>query len=361
MALNEQDSPSVGKSKSTPTVNESSPSTGPMSPDTETLPLWIGQPFNPLICSVEDSHAKISASPVNAQGSTEHAPASGLNTSEPFATFDPATCSWRTSLASSRPLAPSDLTDAYAAGLLDGEGCLYLAKTHKSFAARIDVGMSDKTEPLLQALMQHYGGTVRQTRPRMEKWERAVCWTITGQPAVDCLKRVVRHLRAKRDQASLLIWLYRDAIRKNERINWTETMEMALWVREQISVLNRKGPTIVPHAEGTWRTSQLNMDQQWDEFSETWPRAGTMRNGVCCQQLNTERHISENEYGYWPTPRASFGMACRLTEYGATVAAERNGNLEDKILEYYPLEAVGKVINPQFVERMMGYPVDWTE
>ena len=55
MALNEQDSPSVGKSKSTPTVNESSPNTGPTSSDMETLPLWIGQPFHPLICSVEGS------------------------------------------------------------------------------------------------------------------------------------------------------------------------------------------------------------------------------------------------------------------------------------------------------------------
>jgi hypothetical protein len=43
------------KSKSIPTAIESSPSIGHTSPDTETLPLLIGQPFNPLTCSVGDS------------------------------------------------------------------------------------------------------------------------------------------------------------------------------------------------------------------------------------------------------------------------------------------------------------------
>jgi hypothetical protein len=188
----------------------------------------------------------------------------------------------------------------------------------------------------------------------MEKWERSVCWTITGAPAIACLKRVVRHLRAKQDQASLLIWLYRDAIRKNERINWTETMEMALWVREQISVLNQKGPTVAPHAEGTWRTSQLNMDQQWDEFSETWPRAGTMRNGKCYQRPPLERPIYENEYGFWPTVTAN---TAKNTSAGINYKKRAaKAHLDGVIYETFgePLT------NPQWVEWLMGYPKEWS-
>ena len=198
MALNEQDSPSVGKSKSTPTVNESSPSTGPMSPDTETLPLWIGQPFNPLICSVEDSHAKISASPVNAQGSTEHAPASGLNTSEPFATFDPATCSWRTSQVS--------------------------------------------------------------------------CLTLT-----------------------------------------------------------------------------------WDEYSETWPRAGTMRNGQCYQQPNSELRTCETESGLQPTL-----IAVQWKNVRWSSRKNYHGNLAEWGGKHWP-EIIGKHINLDWLEWRMGYPIGWTD
>ena len=93
---------------------------------------------------------------------------------------------------------------------------------------------------------------------------------------------------------------------------------------------------------------------------ETWPKAGMTLAGVFFPQRKWERRINEITSGLWPTPRASLGMAARLTEYGASQAAERNGNLEDKILEYYPLEAVGKYINPQFVEKMMGWPLEWT-
>jgi len=83
--------------------------------------------------------------------------------------------------------------------------------------------------------------------------------------------------------------------------------------------------------------------------------------GVFFPQRKWERRINEIGSGLWPTPRASLGMAARLTQYGADHAAERNGNLEDKILEFYPLEAVGLYINPQFVEKMMGWPLNWTD
>ena len=73
MALNEPVLKSHGKSKSTPTVNECSPSTGPMSSDTEIFNRLIGEPSNPSMSCAEDSHVrtlasleKVLDSPVNA-------------------------------------------------------------------------------------------------------------------------------------------------------------------------------------------------------------------------------------------------------------------------------------------------------
>jgi len=111
----------------------------------------------------------------------------------------------------------------------------------------------------------------------------------------------------------------------------------------------------------SWRTFQDSLlpgisAQSW----ETWPKAGMTVAGVFYRRPKWERRISAIGSGLWPTPRASLGMSVRLTQYGADHATERNGNLEDKILEYYPLEAIGKYINQEFVEKMMGFPIGWT-
>lgn len=60
MGLNERVLKSRGKSKSTPTVNESSPSTGRTSSGTETSGLSTGEVLRQLTLSVEDFLAKIS-------------------------------------------------------------------------------------------------------------------------------------------------------------------------------------------------------------------------------------------------------------------------------------------------------------
>ncbi len=64
-------------------------------------------------------------------------------------------------------------------------------------------------------------------------------------------------------------------------------------------------------ATSSWRTSQLSLDGGLTEFSETWPRSGTMRNGKCFPPPMSERPTSGNDSGLWPTPNAS------MNGYGA--------------------------------------------
>lgn len=97
MDLNEPDLKSPGKLKSTPTVNECSPSTGRMSSDTGISELSTGQLFPEWMCSAVDFPAKTLALLESEPGLTANAQGSGVNTSEPFAHFDRATSSWRTS------------------------------------------------------------------------------------------------------------------------------------------------------------------------------------------------------------------------------------------------------------------------
>ena len=58
-------------------------------------------------------------------------------------------------------------------------------------------------------------------------------------------------------------------------------------------------------ATSSWRTPQCSLLEGLDEFSETWPRWGMMRNGECSEQSTPELRTNENESGLselWPTP-----------------------------------------------------------
>jgi hypothetical protein len=59
----------------------------------------------------------------------------------------------------------------------------------------------------------------------------------------------------------------------------------------------------------SWKTHQCSLLGGLDEFSETWPRWGLMRDGECWEQRTLEQIIRGTEYGLseknWPTPTAS--------------------------------------------------------
>ena len=58
-------------------------------------------------------------------------------------------------------------------------------------------------------------------------------------------------------------------------------------------------------ATSSWRTSQLCLDGELSEFSETWPRSGLMRNGTAYLLPPLVRVTDEIDFGSWPTPRTS--------------------------------------------------------
>lgn len=71
-------------------------------------------------------------------------------------------------------------------------------------------------------------------------------------------------------------------------------------------------------ATSVWRTSQVCLiTQQWDVYSETWPSAGTMRNGVAFRQPTWAPRTSARESGLWPTPRNCSAMAATITPSSA--------------------------------------------
>jgi hypothetical protein len=59
------------------------------------------------------------------------------------------------------------------------------------------------------------------------------------------------------------------------------------------------------HVSRSWRTPQSSLLADLDEFSGTWPRWGTMRNGACSALTIAEHPTSGTASGLWPTPKAT--------------------------------------------------------
>lgn len=97
----------------------------------------------------------------------------------------------------------------------------------------------------------------------------------------------------------------------------------------------------------SWKTHQRSLLGDWEPFLGTWPRWGTMRNGVCLEQTTLELRTEGNESGFWPTPNSR-----DWKDSGPTQGNRKSPNLGT---------VVGGKLNPAWVEWLMGWPAGWTD
>ncbi|HEX8894444.1 MAG TPA: hypothetical protein VF783_14030 [Terriglobales bacterium] len=85
------------------------------------------------------------------------------------------------------------------------------------------------------------------------------------------------------------------------------------------------------HDSSSWKTAQCSLLGDSDEFSETWPRWGSMRNGESYLRQIPALPICESGSGLWPTPQAhdaQKGYADRVGRFGTTHGGR---NLNDEV------------------------------
>jgi hypothetical protein len=137
-------------------------------------------------------------------------------------------------------------------------------------------------------------------------------------------------------------------------------------------------------ASCSWRTSQLCLDGALAEYSETWPRSGTMRNGTAYRLPPLVPRTSATAFSYWPTPNANNfndgeGLETWLARREREKAKHRNGNgfgtpLAIAVqmfptptahrwdgLQSHGVNVVSGSLNPMWVELLMGFPPGWTD
>ena len=172
-------------------------------------------------------------------------------------------------------------------------------------------------------------------------------------------------------------------------------------------------------ATSSWRTSQACLLTGWEEFSEIWPKAGTMRSGKCYQRQMSEHPTSGGESGLLPAmtvsrrgnksygPNAKYRPSLQeMAEKGRWPTPTsrdwkapgpngrwRMGKLQldtlDRAVQHWPTPTVqmsrpdmnrqnrpasgsddlgsvikkqtGGQLNPTWVEWLMGFPLGWTD
>ena len=94
-----------------------------------------------------------------------------------------------------------ELTLAYLAGYLDGEGCFWATPTGK-----IGVTIANTHKPSIDWLHATFAGSVTRARaPRNPNHRPCYGWQVAGRDADRLCKAVLPYLREKMEQAGLLI------------------------------------------------------------------------------------------------------------------------------------------------------------
>ena len=156
----------------------------------------------------------------------------------------------------------------------------------------------------------------------------------------------------------------------------------------------------------SWKTPQCSLLAGLDEFSETWPQWGMMRNGECWElptpslitdlRAQTTSEIESGSLERFPTPRSCSAMAANITPESAwngsrfpnleTVVGRKRwatpqasdnrdrGNLSNPSIQrriamgkqinlshQVKESPAGGSLNPPWVEWLMGWPLGWTD
>jgi hypothetical protein len=125
---------------------------------------------------------------------------------------------------------------AYAAGFVDGEGCIGFTRCRNSVYPRVLV--TNTNIEILEEFKEKWGGDIKPLSLRKENWKQGYSWRISWSKAVDFLSQIEPYLKIKWPQAhTVFAW---NEIRPGRGQKWDE--ECLEFLVDRISWLNKKGP-----------------------------------------------------------------------------------------------------------------------
>jgi len=114
------------------------------------------------------------------------------------------------------------------------------------------------------------------------------------------------------------------------------------------------------HDLSLWKTHQCSLLGDLEQFSETWPQWGLMRNGECWEQMPLGVVTIEKEYGYWPTPTATDWKATGKLET-LKRQGDKNGAGHQNKPQYQYARKYNMKMPLAAQEILMKWPLGWTD
>lgn len=110
----------------------------------------------------------------------------------------------------------------------------------------------------------------------------------------------------------------------------------------------------------SWKTSPISPFEDSTEFSGTWPRSGTMRNGTAYRLPPLVRLTRGIGFGLWPTPRKCSGRhsaGINRAEFYRAMGFSPSSKTKGGANRSPP----GGPLSPMWIEWFMGFPIGWTD
>lgn len=110
-------------------------------------------------------------------------------------------------------------------------------------------------------------------------------------------------------------------------------------------------------ASSSWRTCQVSLlTNTLAPYSKSWPKQGTMRNGVCFQRRRLGHGTRGKGSSFLPTPSAHESKGSQRNRYRDS--PDYRGAKMSEGLRTCSTDPI--YLNPSFGELAMGLPKDWT-
>lgn len=104
---------------------------------------------------------------------------------------------------------PSETDLAWAAGIIDGEGCIMLCfngnRPRVGRYHQVRLVVTNTNAPLIRKMRVLFGGSIFKCKKQKDSYRQKAQWTVTGALAVACLSSVVPYMVSKEPEARLAI------------------------------------------------------------------------------------------------------------------------------------------------------------
>jgi hypothetical protein len=139
----------------------------------------------------------------------------------------------------------SNVTAAYIAGLVDGEGYVcfnygYLAKRRPGIElVETYIRVTNSYKPVLVYLQSTLGGSIHPNKPKNPKHKMIWAWKLSSRPTFTLLSRMAPYLQIKRELANLILKNKALITKEGQR---TEGERIRLRrLKKKVRLLNKRG------------------------------------------------------------------------------------------------------------------------